>query len=558
MVDKNYSYLDIYFSRFLCERSGFDKREREQFTQIVRELTASLRGGHSCLPLSEKEITFISRADCVSTGDKTPLVLWNDKLYLQKYFRYEGLLANSLAALSLVNSPLPYSEILEQCFAGNCEENETDWQKKAAETALQYDLCIISGGPGTGKTSTVVRILALLLLNLGEDCEIALAAPTGKAAMRLRTSISKSLPHLAFPQKVKEKIPQEAMTIHRLLGVVKDSVFFRHNSDNPLAYDVVVVDEASMVDLALMSKLVSGLKSGGKLLLLGDKDQLASVESGSVLGDVIEGLPDNTVHLKKSYRFDSGIKKLAQAINNGECEKVWQLLSGNEYENVGLQKGEVAPYATSRYEEFARILMISEQLDLPAIFSAFNRFQVLCGVRRGKRGVEGLNLLIEDYFCRQGLGFHSGKWYHGRPVLITKNDYSLGLYNGDIGICLKDPEDQTLKVWFEQSDCTFSKFLPFRLPQCETAFAMTIHKSQGSEFEEVLVVLPEEDNQVLSRELLYTAVTRSKVEVRVGASKEVLLLTLNRKVSRFGGLTARIHEALVSLPGGKYKSHSVE
>ncbi len=542
MFEKKYSLLDGHFAKFMAERSEYKGQEKVLFQTLVKNLSASLGEGHSCLPVKSDEAKLLLKSSLISDGGNTPLILTNKRLYLHKYYTYERRLAQQLADLAASQNELPIDRgLLDTCFADDNDEiKEIDWQKKAAETALKKGLCIISGGPGTGKTSTVVKIIGLLLQLLDADQEIALAAPTGKAAMRLRASIGNSLATLPFPQAIIERIPTEAMTLHRLLGIKRNSPQFRHNHENPLPHDVVVVDEASMVDLALMSKLVDGLKPGARLILLGDKDQLASVESGSVLADLIGSLPVNTVELKKTYRFNAGIKELAEYMKNGDGEKAWSLLQDNHIANVALLETSLTTYVGSRYANYMAKVRRVKELGVGEIFRTFNDFRVLCGIRHGRHGVAGINTRVEQYLSRSGYDCFSGAWYPGRPVLITRNDYSLGLYNGDIGICLYDEDDSALKVWFEQSDRSYKRFPPFRLPQCETVYGMTIHKSQGSEFDEVLVVLPEEDSQVLSRELIYTAVTRAKRQVRVLAKSEICKLSLARKVRRFSGLAEAI------------------
>ncbi len=543
MFEKKYTFLDKHFGRFLAGLSNFTGKEREKFQHLVQDVSASLSEGHSCLPIGPEEVRLLRKTSLVSGGDASPLVLKQNHLYLQKYYLYETRLARQLSVLAKNNTAITGDRgLLESCFSSpNGVAEDVDWQKKAAEMALEKKLCIISGGPGTGKTSTVVKIIGLLFQHLGGDQKIGLAAPTGKAAMRLRASISENCENLSFPQHLVEKIPTDAMTLHRLLGVQRFSPQFKYNKNNPLFYDVVVVDEASMIDLALMSKLVDALKPGAQLILLGDSDQLASVESGAVLADLIGSLPDNTIELKQTFRFNTGIKKVAEYIKNGDSDRTWELLQGQHVENVSLLETPLATYIGSCYMNFMdRVRRVKEE-GTASIFYTFNSFRVLCALRHGKYGVEGVNFVVEQYLNQNGFTFVSGSWYPGRPVLITRNDYSLGLYNGDIGICLRD-DDGTLKVWSEQPDTSYLCLPPYRLPQCETAYGMTIHKSQGSEFEEVLVVLPEEDNQVLCRELLYTAVTRAKQDVKILAKEEVLKVTLSRNMVRFSGLSESIEK----------------
>lgn len=544
MTEQNFSLLDRHFAGFLAGRSGLSGVKKERFYELVARVSLALESGHSCLPLTAAEEELLDGNPLVSGGGRTPLVLHNGRLYLHRYYTYETRLAGQIKAMAAVTlAPGRGEALVDGCFER--DPAVVDWQKEAAKTALKKSLTIICGGPGTGKTTTVVKILAILLQaeEDGRLPNIALAAPTGKAAMRLSESVGSSVKKLDLPDRIVGALPTAAATLHRLLGVRRNSPQFRHNRENPMPFDIVVVDEASMVDLALMSKLVDALKPGSRLLLLGDKDQLASVESGAVLGDLIRTLPANTVTLQKTYRFDENIKNLAMAINAVDGDTAWGLLEDPAAENVSLLRADsldalVEPYA--RY--MARVNRPSNG-DFRELFALFNSFRVLCAVHYGSRGVEELNRRIELAMARRGFFSRSEPWYPGRPVLVTRNDYGLELFNGDIGICLKDPDGGAeLKVWFERPDGGLKSYSPHRLPHCETVFAMTIHKSQGSEFDEVVVVLPEEDNKILSRELLYTAVTRAKRAVRLVAEKEVLQLAVSRNTLRYSGLAEFLNE----------------
>ncbi len=528
--------LDRSFAQFLAGRSGLYGAAREVFSELAARVSLALEEGHSCLPVTAEERALLQASPLVSDGGRTPLVVHNGRLYLHRYYRYETRLADQIKAMAaLCLDPGRGEELVASYFESDPEV--VDWQKEAARIALRKALTIVCGGPGTGKTTTVVKILAILLQNAeGRLPEIALAAPTGKAAMRLSESVGGSVKRIEFPGRIAEALPTTASTLHRLLGVLRDSPQFRHNRENPLPFDIVVVDEASMVDLALMSKLVDALKPGARLLLLGDKDQLASVESGAVLGDFIRSLPDNTVTLQKTYRFDENIKMLAEAIKAAEGESAWTLLKDPSAENISLLGSEFFETLIEPYARFMARVQRPGDLDLPEIFSFFNSFRILCAVHYGSRGIDAVNRRIELALARRGFMSRTEAWYPGRPVLVTRNDYGLELFNGDIGICLHDPDSGDLKVWFEWPAGGYKSFSPHRLPRCETVFAMTIHKSQGSEFDEVAVILPEEDNPILSRELLYTAVTRAKKTVNLVADKEILRLAVSRHTVRNSGL----------------------
>ena len=398
-------------------------------------------------------------------------------------------------------------------------------QGLAALAAVRRKFCVISGGPGTGKTHTLVLILALMLeLERGRKLRIAVAAPTGKAAARIQDSIQGVKATLPCDEAVKAQLPERATTIHRLLGYVPDSAQFRHNADNPLPFDVVAVDEASMVDLALMAKLFQAIPPSARVILLGDKDQLASVEAGAVLGDICSAslptkhvLADCVVQLQRNYRFgeQSAIYRLSSAINTGQPDEVLRILRDCQ---GGVATDLVAAALPRRAElkaalrervtaGFSAFLKASDPLQALA---ALAQFRILCALREGPFGVAGLNQMTEEILDEAGLLRPQGPWYSRRPIMITRNDYNLKLFNGDIGIILPEKESGEPRAFFPGPDNTLRQFLPLRLPEHETAYALTVHKSQGSEFDRVLLVLPDRDSPVLSRELLYTGITRAR------------------------------------------------
>jgi len=541
MDEQKIRLLDSQFSRFLAERSQFSGQEKELFQNIVCRLSMGLASGDSCLPVTDAEHDLILCSGLSGVGAK-PLHVYNKHLYMQRYFEHEQSLANGIQAL-LSNSTefLAESSLFDDLFE---EQNkaETDWQRVAAKRALQERFLIVSGGPGTGKTTTVVKILALIQSASDKPLRIALAAPTGKAARRLQDSINNSVQMLNVSESIKTSIPDTASTIHRLLGVKRYSPFFKHNAKNPLLYDLVVIDEASMVDLALMDKLVTALRPGSRLVLLGDKDQLASVESGTVLADMIAHLPGNTVELQKSYRFDEGIKCFASAINSGDSSAAWELMLDGSIDNVSLQKGKVAEYGGKMYCRYMDAVQGATSIsDYKKLFQVFHSFKILCALRHGPAGVSGINGAVEEYLMQKGYDCSGAEWYVGRPVIITRNEYSLDLYNGDMGISLPDPENpNAMKVWFERADGSLLGVLPGRIANCETVYALTIHKSQGTEVGEVLVVLPEQESNLVTRELLYTAVTRARKSVKVSSSRAVFECAVTGKIERHSGLGERL------------------
>jgi exodeoxyribonuclease V alpha subunit len=530
-------------------------------------------------------------------GD-TPLVLTGDRLYLRRYWRFEQAV---IAAVSVrVAAPAAASaaevrRVLDTLFEAS---DNTDWQKLACALAARSAFSVITGGPGTGETATVVRLLALLQsLALQADparpLRIRLAAPTGKAAARLNASIGGALEKLDIDEAVRAAIPASVTTLHRLLGARPDSRAFRHDADHPLALDVLVVDEASMVDLEMMAAVLAvlaALPAQARLVLLGDRDQLASVEAGAVLGVLAararEGhytaetaawlaeasgqtiaaeyidpvgtpLDQSIAMLRISRRFDaaSGIGRLAEAVNAGVPAKVRTELAA-AHGDVASHTGADALAAlrtavldgTRAWLELAREPVPADDhaADETArrILDTHAAFQVLCAVRKGEWGVEGLNRVIARWLTAAGRVDTGHDWYAGRPVLVTHNDYGLGLMNGDIGVTLARREadgSSRLRVAFVAADTGRVRWvLPSRLRAVETVFAMTVHKSQGSEFGTVALVLPDTVSPVLTRELLYTGITRAREHLALfnPGGERVLEAAVTRRVLRASGLDA--------------------
>ncbi|MCQ4306787.1 exodeoxyribonuclease V subunit alpha [Pseudomonas stutzeri] len=500
--------------------------------------------------------------------DYAPLTLVGDRLYLSRYQAYEQQLAEQLLSRSAdvpeVDEP-QLSDSLARLFDFN--QQSPDWQRLAAAQAVRRRLAVISGGPGTGKTTTVVRLLAALLEQPGaERLAIGLAAPTGKAAARMAEAIRNAKANLPISDALKDALPDEARTLHRLLGSRGDSPKVRHDAANPLPLDVLVVDEASMVDLALMAKLVVALPPKARLILLGDKDQLAAVEAGAVFAELCEGrgfdaqaagdlqritgqsvpvetprsrLGDAVVLLTHSHRFagDSGIGELARRINGGDAKGTAALLQEGRVDLAW----NAAPSPNTLIERleqgYAPYLQAARQSDPTAAFDAFNGFRALTAQREGAFGVTGLNEALEARFKRR-LGVPAReRWYPGRAVMVRQNDYALGLFNGDIGLCLKT--EHGLRVFFE-GDEGYRGFAPARLPSHDSAFAMTVHKSQGSEFDEVLLALPEQPSPLLTRSLFYTGITRAKRKVEIWALPARLAEAVNTRAERAAGLAQRL------------------
>ncbi len=433
---------------------------------------------------TEWQNTLAADRDCVGAGaGNTPLVLDGHRVYLRRYWQYEQTV-NTLAR----------------------------------ERLAKGLLTIVTGGPGTGKTTSVMQRVAKMQGQADNALRVALAAPTGKAAARLH---------------------EEATTLHRLLGRRPGSRHFRHDAQHPLPHDVVVVDEASMVDIEMTAQLLQALKPDARLMLLGDKDQLSSVEAGAVMADLCEVGGEHVTTLTHSHRFGErpGIGALASAVNAGDTDtvrSVWNAgfdhvarAPASDFERVVIDEG---------YRAYAE--QVHTGTDAAAVLSAFAQFQLLCALRAGNWGVEGLNLQIETLLARRGLLDTSTRWYHGRPVMVTRNDYGLGLMNGDIGVTLH--EDGKPWVWFKVGD-TLKRVLPSRLTEVETVFAMTVHKSQGSEFAHTALILPDRPNPILTRELLYTGITRARDRFTLILSEDgVLDYALGRRTQRASGLADRL------------------
>lgn len=520
-------------------------------------------------------------ASCVvgRPGDFCPLILdAKNRLYLYRYWDYEKRLSDAIKRRAQKDiDPLDaalFKTSLEQLFP-KASNSRIDWQKVATFTAAFKNLLVISGGPGTGKTYTVAGILALLIeLKEKDRLEIFMAAPTGKAAAKLSETMAKAKIHLNCRVEVAEAIPSKSFTIHRMLKTIPGSPYFIHNAENQLDADVVIVDEASMVDLALMVKLFEAVPEDARLILIGDKDQLASVEAGSVLGDIcdrnrIHGfsepfrkkyntitsenlvyaarndqnnsvLQDCIVTLKHSFRFadSSAIGEFSRSINSGDADKVIDLLQNHpqirwqqEFDRQTLPQA-FSQAVIKGYSEYLNAVNPVKALD------KFNRFKILCAVNIGPYGVNALNRLAENSLTRESLINPNQEWYRGRPILITRNDYDLGLYNGDMGVTLPDPDSgsQQLHVYFQGDSGELRRFAPHRLPEHETLFAMTVHKSQGSEFDDILLILPQRDYPVLTRELLYTAITRAKRRISIWGTEDVIRTAVMRKIKRASGL----------------------
>ena len=562
--------IDRHFAEFIGRQSSGEVSEI--FLLVVSLASSAIGRGNLCLNLADiaghtvrvngKELLLpqldallelVRSASVVTVPGKhhRPLVLdAAGRLYLYRYWRYEHELAEIIlqkaAAVTDDIADVKLHKSIERLFPESADHR----QKGAAMVVLQRLFCVISGGPGTGKTSTVVRILALLLeQDGGRKQRIAMATPTGKAAARLKQSVNDIRHTLNCSDEVKSAIPDNVVTIQRLLGSISGSTRFRHSARNPLPFDTVIIDEASMVALPLMSALVAALKPTARLILLGDKDQLASVEAGAVLGDIYSAGQENPasplfsvqVVLEKNYRFQpgSGIAEISRAVNAGQEREALELLQGNEAGTILWQSSPdpeelrtaLASTVTEGYQSYLEATSPDEALE------RFDRFRILCALRDGPYGVSGLNNSIERILARQGLITQLSIFYRGRPILVTVNDYAMRLFNGDTGILFPDPDNGgLLKAFFPNPEGGVRSIPPERLPTHETAYAMTIHKSQGSEFDCVIMLLPPVDSELLTRELIYTGMTRAKKAIELWANKEVFCSAVSRKTERNSGL----------------------
>ena len=510
-------------------------------------------------------------------GGGTPLVLSGTVLYLRRYWAHERRIAAAVVARSERLDPIAPQTLrpwLDRLFPAPLDDGP-DWQKVACAIALQGRLALVTGGPGTGKTFTAARLVALLLATSPDPAglRIALAAPTGKAAARLRQSIAAAFttlqPQLGLPPSSSAAIGP-ARTLHALLGSLPGTRRFRHHAGNPLDVDLVLVDEASMIHVEMMDALLAALPPTARIVLLGDKDQLASVEAGAVLGelcrtadaglyrpDTVEriaaatgetipaalrddggpALAQRTVMLRRSQRFAGAIGAFAAAVNAGDATTAEALLARGDAAVVRIDAASVVALAVDGYRPYLESLRGSasrEDERVRGVLDAFDRFRLLGAVRHGERGVTTLGRAIEAGLAERGLIARDVEWYEGRPVLVTRNDYGVGVFNGDIGIALRI--DGQLRVCFADGS-TVRSIGVGRLAHVETAFAMTVHKAQGSEFDHAVLVLPDDASPVVTRELVYTAITRARSTFTLATSRaDALVDAIGRSTRRSSGL----------------------
>ena len=626
--------------------------KQRQWFHLLIALSASLRDGHSCLPLAQVAGKRLFTAGMNESNSETkgflfsdlntltalvaellltdpnnenafeqPIVCSHERLYLRRYYQFEQELKQVVRQRRIIKSALdaPSNNSIEALDdVGNIKSiigslfpdlaqlndvqpSEIDWQAVAVANAINKNFAIIAGGPGTGKTYTVTKLLAALLMlartksNNSDSFtipNISLVAPTGKAAQRLSESITSAVKAFrgSIDDKILDLIPEQAKTLHRLLGVIPDQVNFRHHQENQLNIDILLIDEVSMVDLPMMTRIFRALPTKTKVILLGDADQLPSVAVGSVLADFAPrphlgysavnhhylaqvtgynsltkvetaeannsqySAADCVTFLLKSRRFDGegGIGRIANFVINGQYQESWQLLKQSETQDnaslsQGLSKDKQLTLLSGSIETWLAPLVEQYYLGLfqcskvEEAFELLAKFRILSSTRKGPQGVESLNALVIDILRNKGAipfnRFESNTHlYAAQPIMINENDYRLGVYNGDIGVLWRNAQGHLMAV-FENAKGGLDWILPSRLPKFETVYAMTIHKTQGSEFDHVAMVLPEQkDNRLLSRELLYTGITRAKKHLSIASSQSVWQSGVSQQVNRHSGL----------------------
>jgi len=589
--------LDVQAGRLLARLSGGTSPELPVVAAVASWATGQ---GHTCLPLSAlsphlteagldgSRFTDLAavRQTLLATpvvgrpDDHCPLILDDrDRLYLLRFYRYEQTIACALRSraegIETLAAPRARALLTELFPPAAPSPAAIDWQRTAAALALLKRFVVISGGPGTGKTYTVARILAALAALAPQKLRIGLAAPTGKAALRLQESIRAA--QTTLPPKWAGLIADQAQTLHRLLGFRSSPPGFLHNSANPLHLDLLILDEASMIDVPLMAAMLAALPPACRVILLGDRDQLASVEAGNLLSDICgsedrrwstaltahlqpltgsiydlarspaaqsaDPLADSIVLLRTSRRFReaSGISALSRAVNSGRGEALYTVLD-QPYPDLRIEE-QTGPNQTAWLQ--AQLLRFFSPLfkarSASAALQELGKRRILCTLREGPSGVDGINALTETIFRRLGDISAGERCYRGMPMIILRNDYPLGLFNGDTGIVW--PDDQgMLQAWFPLAEDAIRPISLARLPPWQSSYAITVHKSQGSEFGEVLLLLPPEDVPILSRELLYTGITRARDALTVYGRKDLLVRAVERRVVRYSGLGDQLRD----------------
>jgi exodeoxyribonuclease V alpha subunit len=486
------------------------------------------------------------------------LRLVGSRLYLDRYWREERQVAADLRALADREPAGVRVDVLDDGLARVFAGEHDSRQREAASSAVLRGLTIVAGGPGTGKTTTVARIVALLAEQAAAAGMapplVALAAPTGKAAARLEESVHDEAGGLPVDGAIRRQLSElHASTLHRLLGWRPDSQSrFRHNRGQRLPHDVVIVDETSMVSLSLMARLVEAVRPDARLILVGDPGQLASIEAGAVLGDIVGRASETAdrpgiVILDRVHRYGGGIASLAEAIRRGDADGVVEVLAdgpdGVSWLAVDAAdpaaEGDLAPVRDRAIAAGRAVTEAARAGDARRAIEGLNAFRILCAHRRGPQGVATWTARIETWLAAEIAGFSAtSRWYAGRPLLVGENDYELKLYNGDTGVVVATGGDR-LTAAFERGG-ELLELSPTRLKAVDTAYPMTIHKSQGSQFDTAAVLLPAATSRILTRELLYTAATRARRELIVVGTEQAVRGAVGRPVARASGLGVRL------------------
>lgn len=557
---------------------------------IAYACSKKLSEGHICLDLDEYNLENskpLLAKDLIKSkwvtnieNETNAFVLENNKVYLHRYFSYESEIINAIRQLiekenidQKAKLLLDKTTLIRKVFGEN--KKDVNWQLVAALMSYLHNFSIITGGPGTGKTTTIAKLLSIVY-SINPQTKVALTAPTGKAAARIKESILQAKSQITGLDDTTKLLFDNigSSTIHRLLGYKRGTHYFKHNAQNLLNYDIVIVDESSMIGVSLMAKLISAIAPDKQIIFLGDKDQLASVEAGSVFGDICQSqseinhfgqeslnflnrfsdyqfskndlitkensLSEHIIELQKSYRFDKnkGIGQISDAVLNGKLDH--KEINNFEKDN---EVRVFTDYKSKDFEAFYELYQtyISEQDTLNAI-KEFSKVRLLSPVHKGEFSVEYFNQKIEAFLKNKGFLFPQFGFYHNQAIMITQNDYHLKLFNGDIGL-IREDDKGVLQAYFEAEDGTLRSISPNFINQYKTVFAMTIHKSQGSEFEHVAVVLPQqEDIKILSKELLYTGLTRAKKNLWIFAKASTLEKVSQKPVQRASGITERLND----------------
>jgi len=589
--------LPVYEAELLAFMEGYYGSLPVDVSASLVFLSLFVRAGHVALPLDRRvgewremleldraiwpDLEQISReqlAEHSITGgegeqESSPLVLKGNRLFFRIHYRQEVELAAGLNRLAASRFEPPvegdWPKRLAEQFPSS-DDGEVNWQRVAAAVALGSRLLVLSGGPGTGKTTTVARILQLLEPKEGDSLSVALAAPTGKAAARMNQVLTDQLAD-RFGQ-IPSSFRIWSGTLHRLLSDRDRPEMLPPVWPEPLSWDLIIVDEASMVDLTMMSRLVYHIGSRTRLILLGDHHQLSSVEAGAVLSAICRkeenrfspnvsaslskatgyktfqtesqsDLEDVTVYLEKGYRFDasSGIGRLAASLRAGQPDRIREVLT-QQWPDLSVQPFNRDKRSLERLAEgFRQRYLEALTREENELYDFWNHEIWLTLPRKGDYGSEQLNRFVESWLERVEGVRRRGGWYHGRPVLISRNDYSLGVYNGDFGVCIEHRPGQ-FDLLLKQPDGHFRRIPVDRIPESEPACFLTVHKSQGSEYDRVHLLLPAEPIPLLTRELVYTAITRARNHCNLYGDPALLSIASDRRSERFTGLEAALFQ----------------